>query len=444
VWYFVYMRQSVLHLAPLTEADRAPDAADYEPIREAFELTERAVADDGTLGIRIIAPGWGNSGYYSREVLERDIPQAFPPGTQLFWNHDTPAEESQRPEGDLSRLAGVTVSEPAWDESGPVGPGMYARIRPFSNYASTIDEIGEHIGVSIRAAGERVTGEAEGRQGPIVQRIAQGRSIDFVTRPGAGGQIVRIFEAAGREPGPLDPLTEAHNLGNWLESRLHLAVTEIADNLFGDGIVTREERRTLSAALGQAMNAYHEFLMSSAPEIYQRARYEEAPAEAMPMPDPVTESETEEDSNMDLEEALAALETAQAALEAEQQAAADLRQRLLVQEAQAFLSGRISEADLPTPTAERLARQLVQQPDLTEAGALDEAAYGQRVDAAITEARAEIAAIAAANGSGQIRGMGSGGNEAGQPPDLQQSEQRITEALAGIGYGVNGGTSNGD
>jgi hypothetical protein len=434
------MRQSFRQLSPLTEADQAPDS--YEPIREAFELTERAVAADGTLGIRIIAPGWGNSGYYSREVLERDIPQVFPPGTQMYWNHDTPAEEAQRPEGDLSRLAGVTVSQPAWEESGPVGPGMYARIRPFSGYASTIDEIGEHIGVSIRAVGERVTGEADGRQGPIVQRIAQGRSIDFVTRPGAGGQIVSIFEAAGREPEPLDPLTEAHNLGDWLESRLHLSLTEIADNLFGDGIVNREERRTLSAALGQAMNAYHEFLMSSAPEIYQRARYEEAPAEAMSMPDPVTESQ-QEDSSMELEEALAALEETRAALKTERQTAADLQQRLLVQEAQAFVSGRISEADLPTPTAQRLSRQLVQQPDLTEAGALDEAAYGQRVDAAITEARAEIAAIAAANGSGQIRGMGGGKGEAGQLPDLQQSEQRITEALAVIGYGVNGGANNG-
>jgi hypothetical protein len=159
-------------------------------------LIEKAVRSDGTVPIKIIQPGWGSSGYYSEELLQRDIPQVFPAGTHMFWNHDTATEEAERPEGDLSRLAAVTVTDPVWMENGPKGPGMYADAIVFSDYRETVDQIGEYIGVSIRGRGRHVMGEAEGRKGPIIDEIVAGKSIDFVTVPGAGGEIVQIFEAA--------------------------------------------------------------------------------------------------------------------------------------------------------------------------------------------------------------------------------------------------------
>ena len=51
-------------------------------------------------------------------------------------------------------------------------------------------------------------------------------------------------EAAAQES-----MREAANLGNWLESRLHSIFTEISDNLFGDGRLTRDERIALSSAI---------------------------------------------------------------------------------------------------------------------------------------------------------------------------------------------------
>jgi hypothetical protein len=113
----------------------------------------------------------------------------------MYWNHPTTTEESERPEGNLSRLAAVTVSEPYYTESGASGPGMYADAKVFSPYADAIDEMAPHIGVSIRGRGRQDQGEAEGKEGPIVTEITQGMSVDFVTKPGAGGQIIEVFES---------------------------------------------------------------------------------------------------------------------------------------------------------------------------------------------------------------------------------------------------------
>jgi hypothetical protein len=55
-------------------------------------LLEQAVRRDGTIPLKLIQPGWGSSGYYSAEVLERDGPKVFPLGTQMFWNHATQSE----------------------------------------------------------------------------------------------------------------------------------------------------------------------------------------------------------------------------------------------------------------------------------------------------------------------------------------------------------------
>jgi len=46
------------------------------------------------------------------------------------------------------------------------------------------------------------------------------------------------------------PVQEKSNLAEWLESRLHMMLTNIADDMFGNGNVTREERKILSGAIG--------------------------------------------------------------------------------------------------------------------------------------------------------------------------------------------------
>lgn len=178
----------------------AVDTAEAAINAEFVPLVEGTLRRDGTVPVKLIQPGWGSSGFYPAEVLERDGPVVFPAGTKMYWNHPTLSEEAERPEGDLRNLAAELVSPARW-EDGIAGPGLYADAKVFQPYQAAVEELAPHIGVSIRAAGRAVAGEAEGRQGRIVQQLVNARSVDFVTEPGAGGQIISMFEAARRGEG---------------------------------------------------------------------------------------------------------------------------------------------------------------------------------------------------------------------------------------------------
>lgn len=161
---------------------------------EFVPLVERSVRRDGTIPIKVIAPGWGSSGYYAADMLERSAGK-FGAGTKMYWNHPTPSEERERPERDLRDLAAELVGDARWQAQGPAGAGLYAEAKVFEPYQKAVDELGPHIGVSIRALGKAVPGQAEGRTGKVIQEINQVASVDFVTQPGAGGQVLQIFEA---------------------------------------------------------------------------------------------------------------------------------------------------------------------------------------------------------------------------------------------------------
>lgn len=215
---------------PVSEALRALEGRRPALVQEAAQelageivpLVEKAVGKNGTVPVKMIAPGWGSSGYYSADLLKRDGAKAFPAGTQMFWNHATPTEEAERPEGNLSNLAAVLTATPTFDENGAAGPGLYSEARVFAPYADALDQLAPHIGVSIRGQGIVKAGEAEGRKGLIVEKLLPGRSVDFVTQPGAGGQVLSLFEAArgGRPQGFAPTATNQEGQGmNELEAR---------------------------------------------------------------------------------------------------------------------------------------------------------------------------------------------------------------------------------
>lgn len=167
-------------------------------IESAVALQEKAVRSDGTAFIKIIQPGWGSSGYYPKEVLQRDGAKAFPKGTKMYWNHPTSMEEAERPEGDLNNLAAELVSDARWMENGPRGAGLYADAKVFEAFQPAVNDLAPHIGVSISARGKATHGKADGKEGVIVQEILASpfNHVDYVTMPGAGGEIVQLFEAA--------------------------------------------------------------------------------------------------------------------------------------------------------------------------------------------------------------------------------------------------------
>lgn len=177
-----------------------------KPVRgDLVAVSEAAIKEDGTGAVKIIQPGWGSSGYYAPEVLERDGPKVFTSGLKMFWDHPTLTEEFERPERSLRDLAGELTSDARWDPAGEAGPGLYANTRVFKPFAETVNELAPSIGVSIIAYAKASVGEAEGRTGQIIEELVGADSVDFVTFPGAGGQVLQLFEAARQRLGNPKP-----------------------------------------------------------------------------------------------------------------------------------------------------------------------------------------------------------------------------------------------
>jgi len=159
------------------------------------KLVESTTDSSGFMRIRIISPGWGSSGYYSPEVLKAAAP-LYKQGTHCYWNHPSRTEERDRPERNLHDLAGVLAEDAQWSNSPE--PGLYARAQVFAPYRAAIKEMAPHIGISHRASGSTRKGSAEGRTGPIIEKITDVVSVDFVTVAGRGGAIL---ESARQEVG---------------------------------------------------------------------------------------------------------------------------------------------------------------------------------------------------------------------------------------------------
>lgn len=180
-----------------------PVSESGDPVAEAAEITgdliplsEKAVAKDGTIRIKVIQAGQGSSGWYPEDVLKRDGPKAFTAGLHMHLDHPSASEEIDRPERSVTTLAGTLTSNARWEEAGPAGPGLYADAKVRSDLAPLIEELAPHIGVSIRALGKAGTREIGGQKVRTIEAIDSARSVDFVTDAGAGGKVLDLVESA--------------------------------------------------------------------------------------------------------------------------------------------------------------------------------------------------------------------------------------------------------
>lgn len=506
-------------------------AAVVEAIRgDLVPLTERSIRRDGTMALRLISPGWGSSGHYSANVLEQAAhDRVFPAGTHMYIDHPTLSERSERPERSLRDLAAVLETDGIWQAQHPDGPGIYAQARVFAPYRELLAEMAEHIGVSIRASAEVSRGEAEGRRGPIVERIVEAPSVDFVTRAGRGGQVLAILESAHvteamaddvrswlrdalrdrfgegedrwvwvrdydadtgvvifdlegdnvDDPGTYqvaytltddqveladdeptkvrvsttyEPVTEARNVAEWFQSRIHLHFTTLADDMFGEGRLTKEERITLSSGIGAALDAFAALVDERAPQLLTRDLWDEPrPAEA-----PITESE--EDEEMPLNEAdmkavgdliaealkpitdtLSTLAEARPAGEGEgeetvEEAAetVELREQLLRRDAADHVRENEKVAKLPAAARKRIVEAVSVQATLGEDGKLDTDALDEATATAI---KAEVDYLAEATGS-PVRG--AGGDEPGGLTESQVDTAELVECFVRLGMTESG------
>lgn len=253
-------------------------------VAERVDVTETPVieapdaARPGRLLVQLIKAGWSLNGrYYSEQVLRRDGPAAFPKGTLNFIDHDTDDEAMNRPAGSLSRLASVQTTDAKWD---PTTKSLRAEVRLFAPWREAVTDWAASgaIGMSIRAWAEGKDGSVDGQAGTLITALTEGRSVDYVTKPAAGGAIVGVLESITRRP---TPVAEARNIGAWLESRLHLAFTQLGDDMYGSGRLSREERITLSAAIGDGLQAFTGRVEADAPQLFQRDLYDDpAPGSA--------------------------------------------------------------------------------------------------------------------------------------------------------------------
>lgn len=73
-------------------------------------------------------------------------------------------------------------------------------------------------------------------------------------------------------------LAEGRNVGQWMEARIHAGFTELADDMYGNGRLSREERIAMSNAIGAALDAFTASLTTAAPQLYSRDLWD-GPAE---------------------------------------------------------------------------------------------------------------------------------------------------------------------
>jgi len=156
-------------------------------------MSNKIIRPDGTVRLRIIGPGQGSSAYYEAEQLKRDA--AVFRNAQVFWDHPSTRDEKERPERSLRDLCGVAVADPVYEENGAAGPGLYTDVRVFKPYRPMIEEMGPHIGVSIRASGSVVSKKIGTESKRVAEKFTSG-GFDFVTKAGAGGAVVPLQESA--------------------------------------------------------------------------------------------------------------------------------------------------------------------------------------------------------------------------------------------------------
>jgi len=178
-----------------------------KPLREATGLLEApSSTTKGTRRtIQIITPGWGSSGYYSADVLERAAKnRVIPKGTHMYFNHASESEQRDRPEREVEKIASVLAEDAYWD-----GARLLAEADLIGPHAELIDSLAPYIGVSISGSATDITiGEAEGRRGPIIEDLARVDSVDYVTHAGRGGMV--LLESA--RPSLVNALAVSHGV----------------------------------------------------------------------------------------------------------------------------------------------------------------------------------------------------------------------------------------
>lgn len=346
---------------------------------DVVDLSERAIGRDGNIELRLIQPGWGTCGYYSKDVLASDGPQAWPAGTHMYLDHPTESESRERPERSVRDLAAVLIGNPEYRENGKVGPGLYAKATVLPQWREAIEALSPYIGVSIRAKGAFAEGEAEGRQGKVITSLLKGESVDFVTKAGAGGKVLAVMESLRQANLPQNGASDVVST----EAMSNYAQTSSASN---DGYITT----TTTAGTGTVW-------------------YPCAPA---------SETTPQEADDMELTEAQERIEALEKELEESKTNAQEAAERaaraegaLAILEAQGEARKMLENVSLPAAAKTRVVTKVTSDPKTNDEGKLDVEALSEAVEA---EAKLEADYIESITGAGKVTDQGSSESDTDQ------------------------------
>jgi hypothetical protein len=208
------------------EAPEEPAVLESEAL-ELVEVSEAYVAKDGRVKIRVIAPGEGSSAYYPADVLKRDGPQVFTKGTQAFVNHQSRTEEAERPEGSVHDLIGSLSEDAHWEDQGEAGPGLYSFLEVVPDMREWLNNRAKHVGMSIRAAG--MARRSKDQAKPTMERLTFAKSVDVVTRAGAGGVLIPVRESADEEATVIAGAVPVEEQGDLMQEQLNEALARISE-----------------------------------------------------------------------------------------------------------------------------------------------------------------------------------------------------------------------
>jgi len=151
------------------------------------------------LEISPIKPGWGNkrdNNYYPSDVLERDFARAFD-GVKMYETNHVDSETNNK------NWVSTYIETARFDDGAPVG-NVGIHNPHFAQKVLNLYELEQTTGkpllrkleCSIRGGGMAMPGfELDGREGKQVKELSEGRSIDWVSRAGAGGHATRLLES---------------------------------------------------------------------------------------------------------------------------------------------------------------------------------------------------------------------------------------------------------
>lgn len=312
------------------ESNREPEETEIQEsavtLREGLGMDANGVIKDAC----IIQPGWGSSGYYGADVLQKEA--ASFTGLQMFVDHPTSIEESTIPERSVKNLAAVTTNT-IFKENGWKGPGIYGDVKVFSDFQEPIKEKAPFIGLSLYGRGKAKIGEAEGKTGKIIESIPFKRSVDFVTVAGAGGALMPLLESTRKpkEVNPKEPVKES----------VVVDIKESSDKEMIGLPVNEQEFSDLKESVSKVI------------------------AENVTLRESITKVTNEN---------------------------VKLKEKDMLREAASVVTRLVESAKVPQVIKNRLNRQCLETP-LTESGDLDTAKLTESVKTAIADAEAEIAEL---------------------------------------------------